>query len=185
MLRFQKKVGLDFINFRRNHWPTRGWPCRSGRSAVCFFVLILNNAPALRAGKHKSKQSGGRGGRGFWESAQHRDRGFWRYDANRCQAPWHACHLTGTQRFYQKLRIFHVFSTFSFRCVSRDAANFADAPPAARLQDSEFDLIEDSVVSESIDTIVSANAVVYICSRKVSSFPVEFPILSWPSISCV
>ena len=27
----------------------RGTPCRTG-SAVCFFVLILNNAPALRAG---------------------------------------------------------------------------------------------------------------------------------------
>ena len=26
---------------------------RSGRSAVCFFVLILNNAPALRAGKNQ------------------------------------------------------------------------------------------------------------------------------------
>ena len=31
-----------------------GVPCRVGRpcrSAVCFFVLVLNNAPALRAGK--------------------------------------------------------------------------------------------------------------------------------------
>ena len=27
---------------------------RVGRSAVCFFVLILNNAPALRAGKNIS-----------------------------------------------------------------------------------------------------------------------------------
>ena len=31
-----------------------GWPCRAGpgRLAVCFSVLILNNASALRAGKN-------------------------------------------------------------------------------------------------------------------------------------
>ena len=32
-----------------------GWPCRVG-SAVCFFVLILNNAPALRAGNHHQSE---------------------------------------------------------------------------------------------------------------------------------
>ena len=44
---------INFLAFSRQVVPLLfGWPSRVGRvvSAVCFFVLILNNAPALRAG---------------------------------------------------------------------------------------------------------------------------------------
>ena len=45
-------MGLDFTG------PLEGGRAVSCRvvSAVCFFVLILNNAPALRAGKQKMKR---------------------------------------------------------------------------------------------------------------------------------
>ena len=56
MLRFQIRSGPQFRHFSVDFTgPLEGGRVVSvGRvgSAVCFFVLILNNAPALRAGKN-------------------------------------------------------------------------------------------------------------------------------------